>query len=149
MKIEKFNIRVYGILQNEINEVLVCDEDRFGMHFTKFPGEGLELGEGLVEGLIREWKEELDTTIKVMGHIYTTDFFQPSAFNPSDQIISVYYSVQLNTPLQHSISTKPFDFPEDQNERLCFRWVMMDDALLNQLTFPIDKLVVQKFLLKR
>ena len=119
------------------------------MHFTKFPGVGLELGEGLVEGLIREWKEELDTTIKVMGHIYTTDFFQPSAFNSSDQIISVYYSVQLNSPLQHSISTKPFDFPEDQNERLCFRWVMVDDALLNQLTFPIDKLVVQKFLLKR
>jgi hypothetical protein len=43
----KFNIRVYGLLINKQQEVLVTDEYRIGMYMTKFPGGGLEYGEGL------------------------------------------------------------------------------------------------------
>ena len=32
-------------------------------------------------------------TVTIGDHIYTTDFFQVSAFNPNHQIISVYYFV--------------------------------------------------------
>ena len=41
-----FNIRVYGILINDAKQVLVSDEYIRGTYITKFPGGGLEFGEG-------------------------------------------------------------------------------------------------------
>ncbi len=146
MKIEKFNIRVYGMLFNDNKQVLVVDEDEYGMRFTKFPGGGLEFGEGLHDGLKREWLEELQTQIDVVRHIYTTDFFQSSAFNPKQQLISIYYEVKLLEPLQINISEVPFSFNENEEEKLCFRWESMDETLINQLTFPVDKLVAADLL---
>ena len=35
-----FNVRVYGLLINDDNEVLLSDEREFGMDFIKFPGGG-------------------------------------------------------------------------------------------------------------
>ena len=46
-----FTIRVYGILLHK-GCVLVCDELIKGRHITKFPGGGLEFGEGLKHGLV-------------------------------------------------------------------------------------------------
>ena len=45
-RLSMFNIRVYGILINEQKQVLVSDEFIRGNYYTKFPGGGLELGEG-------------------------------------------------------------------------------------------------------
>src|SRR5690554_5389188 len=111
-----FNIRVYGILKNNNDEVLLSDEKRFGRKFTKFPGGGLKQGEGIKDCLIREFQEELSLDIDVNELIYLTDFYQKSAFHENDQIISVYYSVSAgNTDL---IKTKeqPFDFVGDEIE---------------------------------
>src|ERR1700679_2252025 len=105
----KFNVRVYGLLINERNELLISDEQEYGMQFTKFPGGGLEYGEGLPDGLKREFMEECNAEIEVLEHFYTTDFFVKSAFNDS-QIISVYYKVINIKPLNLSIKTKVFDF---------------------------------------
>ena len=69
---KKFNVRVYGILEKD-NCVLVSDEDRFGKQFTKFPGGGLEWGEGVEDCLIREFKEELSVDIQVNSLFYLTD----------------------------------------------------------------------------
>src|ERR1700761_2895768 len=93
-----FNVRVYGILMNDQDQVLISDEQEYGMRFTKFPGGGLEFGEGLIDGLKREFVEECDVEIEVIKHFYTTDFFVKSAFNDS-QVISVYYIVKNTTPL--------------------------------------------------
>ncbi|HCU44150.1 MAG TPA: NUDIX hydrolase, partial [Sphingobacterium sp.] len=46
-----FNVRVYGILINDNNEVLISDEKTENVSFTKFPGGGLEYGEGLLDAL--------------------------------------------------------------------------------------------------
>jgi 8-oxo-dGTP diphosphatase len=71
-----FVIRVYGIIVNNNNEVLLFDEHQHGMQMTKFPGGGLEFGEGTIEGLMREFKEECNgQEIKNINHFYTTDFF--------------------------------------------------------------------------
>jgi 8-oxo-dGTP diphosphatase len=143
--IEKFNIRVYGLLLNDKMELLVVDELEYGMEFTKFPGGGLELGEGLIDGLVREWKEELDVRIEVLSHFYTTDFFQPSAFNPAHQLISIYYLVKNSEPFRNKFSDVAFDFTDrNAKEVLSFRWVKLDERTHQQLTFPIDKLVVNK-----
>jgi len=44
----RFNVRVYGLLINDRNEILISDEQEYGMQFSKFPGGGLEYGEGLI-----------------------------------------------------------------------------------------------------
>src|SRR5436309_1679233 len=96
MAINRFTIRVYGILFDDNKRILVSDEFIRGGYFTKFPGGGLELGEGTRDCLIREFKEETGLDIIVGEHLYTTDYFQQSAFNANDQIISIYYFVEAN-----------------------------------------------------
>ena len=85
-----FNIRVYGLVINDREELLVTDEFRAGMKMTKLPGGGLIWGEGIHDCLKREFKEELNCSIDILEHFYTTDFFQISAFNNEHQLISIY-----------------------------------------------------------
>jgi 8-oxo-dGTP diphosphatase len=85
-----FNVRVYGLLINDQQEILISDEQQEGRTFSKFPGGGLELGEGLIDALKREFLEECAAEIEVLNHFYTTDFFEKSSFNDS-QILSIYY----------------------------------------------------------
>src|SRR5205814_1486561 len=97
MAVPLFNVRVYGILiHNE--SILVADEYIAGRYITKLPGGGLEFGEGTIDCLIREFKEEMDIEIEVYKHFYTTDFFQPSAFKKNQQVISIYYQVKTASP---------------------------------------------------
>lgn len=75
-----FNVRVYGILINAEKEVLVSDEFIRGHYYTKFCGGGLEKGEGTIDCLKREFMEEMQLHVDVTSHLYTTDFYQESAF---------------------------------------------------------------------
>src|SRR6187549_2024722 len=111
-----FNVRVYGLLINDDNEVLISDEQEYGIRFSKFPGGGLEYGEGLIEELKREFVEECNTEIDVLEHFYTTDFFCKSAFNDS-QVISVYYLVKPKNELILRFKEKIFDFDEEGDLR--------------------------------
>ena len=56
-----FVIRVYAIIVNENQEVLISDEFQPGIKMTKFPGGGLEFGEGTIDGLKRELREECNS----------------------------------------------------------------------------------------
>ena len=132
---KRFNVRTYGIWLNESNEVLVSDEKVRGQQVIKFPGGGLEWGEGLIDGLKREWLEELSIDIDISAHFYTTDFFQPSAWDDS-QVISIYYKVQ---PLQY-IPVPYYNGSEH------FYFVPVDEKLQDLLTLPIDKIVAGKLL---
>src|ERR1043166_6337372 len=98
MSDQVFNIRVYGILINEHRQLLVTDEFRFGKQITKFPGGGLQFGEGTIECIIREMKEETGLDTEVISHFYTTDFFQRSAFDKNRQVISIYYRIRSLQP---------------------------------------------------
>lgn len=139
--INRFNVRVYGLLVRG-KEVLVCDEERFGKRFTKFPGGALEFGEGLAEALVREWQEETGTRIKISAHYYTTDFFQVSAFNPQEQLLSIYYKVDLLEPFRFRISTEAHDYDLNAPEKISWRWLHLNQTAVNQMTFPIDRKVV-------
>jgi 8-oxo-dGTP diphosphatase len=143
-----FNIRVYGVLINEKKQVLVSDEYIRGSYYTKFPGGGLELGEGTRDCLKREFKEEMNLEVKIGEHLYTTDFFQQSAFNPAHQIISIYYLVTALEEITVPLRTKEFDFDEKQMEvynRIkmteTFRFIDWDKFSAERLTLPIDKIV--------
>src|SRR5215203_387805 len=106
----RFNIRVYGVLKNNKNEILVTDERIRCKEYTKFPGGGLEFGEGTRDCLKREFLEEMNLKVQVDEHLYTTDFFQMSAFNPEHQIISIYYWVTPLEEISVRISSQPFQF---------------------------------------
>jgi 8-oxo-dGTP diphosphatase len=137
-----FNVRVYGLLINDNNEVLISDEQEYGMQFTKYPGGGLEYGEGLTEGLKREFVEECNVEVEIISHFYTTDFFVKSAFNDS-QIISVYYLVKNITPLNLIFKTTVFDFDGEGDILQSFRWVKLSDLTADTCTFPIDQYVTE------
>lgn len=145
-----FNVRVYGILLGENNSVLVSDEYIRGEYYTKFPGGGLEFGEGTRDCLKREFKEEMNLEVTITDHIYTTDFFQLSAFNPEHQIISIYYFAKAMEPISCILRDKPFDFDEDQliiyrdrNEIESFRFIPLKDFSEEMITLPIDKVVAK------
>ena len=133
------NVRVYGILIQD-NQVLVSDEYIKGNNITKFPGGGLEYGEGTKECLMREFKEELNLNIEIVSHFYTTDFFVNSAFSNQSQIISVYYLVKPLGELDFSISTTVFDFNEVKEGAQSMRWIEIDKVSENDFTFIIDNL---------
>ena len=141
MSEKKYNIRVYGILLNENNQVLVSDEHELGIDMTKFPGGGLEIGEGLHDALKREWMEELNAEIEIVRHFYTTDFFITSAFHKEQQLISVYYLIELVGEISFRISTKTFDFEKGKESSQSLRWLSIKEMSENDFTFPIDKKV--------
>lgn len=139
---ESITIRVYGVLIDE-KRILIADEFKKGIRFSKFPGGGLELGEGIHDCLIREWREELHQTIGIVEHFYTTDFFQISAFNPRQQVISIYFLVQpVDEPI-NQVSEVPFDFSIEKGGTQSFRWVALNNFSEKDVTFPIDKLVAK------
>jgi 8-oxo-dGTP diphosphatase len=134
-----FTIRVYGLIVNLDNQVLISDEFQLGMKMTKFPGGGLNFGEGTIDCLKRELMEECNQEIENIRHFYITDFFQKALFWEDHQLISIYYLASLVEPLQFRISEKPFDFPELKNGNQSFRWVSVDQLNPEEFTFPIDK----------
>ena len=143
-----FNLRVYGILINEHKQVLVSDELIRGSYIIKFPGGGLEFGEGTRDCLQREFMEEMNLKVEIGEHIYTTDYFQMSAFNPEHQIISIYYFVNPLEEIKAPLRNKPFDFDEQQmkvyeatKEIETFRFIDWKDFSAESVTLPIDKMV--------
>jgi len=144
----KFNVRVYGILLNEHKQVLVSDEYIRGEYYTKFPGGGLEFGEGTRECLQREFKEEMNLDVSIENHIYTTDIFQMSAFTPEHQIIAIYYFAKALQPITVPIRTAAFDFDEQQlqvyeqtKQIETFRFIDWKNFTADAITLPIDKIV--------
>ncbi|MGC4099984.1 NUDIX domain-containing protein [Ferruginibacter sp.] len=143
-----FSVRVYGILMNDKKQVLVSDELIRGMRITKFPGGGLEFGEGTRDCLKREFMEEMQLAVSIGDHIYTTDFYQMSAFDSSKQIISIYYFATALEEIKAPLRTTEFDFDAQQlriyettGETETFRFVDWNDFSGASVTLPIDKIV--------
>ena len=145
-----FNLRVYGILINDQKQVLVSDEYIRGNYYTKFPGGGLEFGEGTRDCLKREFMEEMGLLVEIGDHIYTTDFYQMSAFSPEHQIISIYYFAHALEPIKTPLRSTPFDFDDQQlkvyqqtGETETFRFIEWNDFSSESVTLPIDKVVAE------
>ena len=145
-----FTIRVYGILINEAQQVLVSDEYIRGDFYTKFPGGGLELGEGTRDCLEREFMEEMNLKVAVGEHIYTTDIYQQSAFNNAYQIVAIYYLVKALEPIAVPLRDKAFHFDTAQLEVYnltqqieTFRFVDWNNFMPDTVTLPLDKIAVE------
>ncbi len=138
----KFIIRVYGLIINDKKEVLLSDEFMLDMKMTKFPGGGLEFGEGTIDCIKREAMEEFGQPVRVLRHFYTTDYYQKALFYPNHQLISIYYEVEFEDPIKFKISEVPFDF-KMINGSQSFRWEPVSDVRPDDLTFPVDREVMK------
>ena len=137
-----FNVRVYGALIHE-GHLLVSDEDIDGWKITKLPGGGLEFGEGTRQCLRREFMEEANLEIEIGEHLYTTDFFQPSAFNAKIQVLSIYYYVKSKELDKLKLASRPFQFDHNHQNAQAFRLISLEKLSEQDFSLPIDKQVAR------
>ena len=141
-----FNIRVYGILSDSEGRILISHERIKNQACVKFPGGGLEYGEGLKDGLMREFQEELNLNVRVDELLFITDFFIQSAFRSEDQIVSIYYRV--NSAELDSVSTVD-EWPSAESvigKKQLFQWIKPEKLKEEQLNFPGDKALLNQLL---
>lgn len=137
-----FNIRVYALIFDPSEEhILLSDEFVKGTYVTKFPGGGLNWGEGTIDCLKREAVEEFGTEIEVLEHFYTTDFFQKALFFENQQLISIYYKAKFFVTPVFPVSEFMNNLPEAINDSQIFRWLPVSKLKTEIFTFPIDKKV--------
>ena len=94
MKVDSFNVRAYGILFNQ--DSVLLSKEWYANHpgpIFKFPGGGVNLGEGPVDCVIREFNEEANLLVSVHEIIHVGRGFVKSFFNDT-QVISLYFRVQ-------------------------------------------------------
>jgi len=138
----RFNIRVYGLMVDEERREILISRERFGeVLMTKFPGGGLEFGEGLENGLRREIREELSLEVQIGNLFYVNEFLQVSAFNPKDQLLSIYYQVKPLAGLAFPRHFPPIDTP---HQSLRFQWFSLEQLTPSRMSFPVDKEVVKR-----
>lgn len=136
----QFNLRVYALIVNEKKEILLSDEFEFGRFFTKFPGGGVELGEGILDALHRELKEELNLEITNPAFFYFNEFYQQSGFNPKHQLVAFYYLVECHSS---EFEGQSYEIPfREEGEKQ--RWVSINNLTSDELTFPVDKAAFEK-----
>lgn len=142
MELKRFNIRVYGIWVHPSHGVLVSYETVDNLKTVKFPGGGLELGEGPKDCIKREWHEELGFDIDIVRQFYFTDQLVPSFRKDGDQVISLYYRVKPTTDIRWNIAPGgALQFPGDSAE--LFRFLSIQSLSPDLFTFPIDQKVAE------
>ena len=143
-EIRHFNIRVYALIFDDSGKILLSDEYMQNTRMCKFPGGGLQFGEGIHACLHREMLEEFGQDVEILNHYYTTDFFQKALFYEDQQLISIYYICSFKESPKFRISNIPFDFGREENGSQSFRWALLSASdFEDELSFPIDKHVAR------
>lgn len=138
-KVGKITIRIYGILLHD-EKVLISDEYIKKNKITKFPGGGLQFGEGTIDALKREFIEELRQPVEIIRHYYTTDFFVASSFHVRTQVISIYYLLRALGNIVFQTSSVPHDYVLREGSQ-SFRWLHYKQVNEEQFSLIIDRKV--------
>lgn len=131
--IDKINVRVYACAVKD-RKVLTLFEEYAGEPLMKLPGGGLEYGEGITDCLHREFDEELNVKIEVVEHLYTQEHFLVSRFRENEQLLTIYYIVNI-------INEGDFLILDPCIERT--EWVEISRPD-NPFSLPVDKIVFDK-----
>ncbi len=145
--VSRFNVRVYGmILDAEGERVLICNE-RFadGSCAQKFPGGGVELGEGVMDAWWRECQEELgcQPVMKSAQLFHTSASFVRSAFRRDDQLIALYYTFQLQSNEGVSWTEEPTVSPGGESN-VKVSWKRINALDFTTFRFPSDQSAVRE-----
>ncbi|MBW8362178.1 MAG: NUDIX domain-containing protein [Kaistella sp.] len=131
--IDKLNVRIYACVLKD-RKVLTLFEEYAGEPLMKFPGGGLEFGEGIHDCLHREFEEELNVKIKILDHLYTQENFQVSRFRENEQLLTVYFTAEI-------IDENEFMILDPCIERT--EWISIDSNE-NPFPLPIDQIAFEK-----
>ena len=130
--INKINIRVYALCVKD-RKVLALHEGYAGEKLIKFPGGGLEYGEGTIECLKREFAEELNLKITNINHFYTQEDFIISRFKENEQLMTIYYTADIENEDELKILDEGIEKLE---------WLPLDQHCPFQL--PVDIIVFER-----
>lgn len=131
--IDKINVRIYAAAVRD-EKVLTLYEEYAGEKLVKLPGGGLEFGEGILECLHREFEEELNAKIKIVEHLYTQENFQISKFRANEQLLTIYYIVEI-------VNMDDFLIMDSCIERA--EWYPINYEI-NPFKLPIDRIAFEK-----
>ena len=146
MVLRRFNVRVYFFLLDRPlignrpdpeSQVLLSDEFLSGKNCTKWPGGGLEFGEGPQDCAHREALEELGQDICLGPLIHATGNFVRSSWRGEEQVLCQYYLATLKEPPAFRVSAQPFDYPSPNVES--FRWTPLHSVTQEDLSFEVDR----------
>jgi 8-oxo-dGTP diphosphatase len=144
-----FNVRVYALIVKN-NRLLISEEQHGGVFLRKFPGGGLQFGEGILQALHRELKEELNADVESASMLCVTEDFVVSFLNNKQQVIGVHYLVELKQDYSDEFLNN--NRVELENGHIHFKWVLIDSLAAEDFTSPVDKSAFEKlknFLLER
>lgn len=130
--IDKINVRVYAAAVKD-KKVLVLFEEYAGEYLMKLPGGGLEFGEGVLDCLRREFDEELNIKINVIEHLYTQEEFLVSRFRANEQLLTLYYVVEIVDETEFLIMDPCIEKAE---------WISLETEE-NPFTLPVDQIVFE------
>jgi len=136
---ERFTIRVYGLLITKEGQILLSNERIGDFAFTKFPGGGMEFGEGALECLKREFFEETGISIEIIKHVYTCNFFVQGRLNPEEQVIGIYYLVKSKNNNEIILPDKVEQDFMGASNFIRFSLKPISDKIEDMLTFEMDK----------
>ncbi|MGD1318124.1 NUDIX hydrolase [Chryseobacterium sp. 2R14A] len=131
--IDNINVRVYACVVKD-KKVLTLFEEYAGEPLMKFPGGGLEYGEGLTDCLKREFEEELNVHVEIVEHLYTQEDFLVSRFKENEQLLTIYYIVNI-------LNEEDFIILDPCIEKI--DWIEINTEE-NPFSLPVDKIVFEK-----
>ncbi len=139
----KRTVRVYGFLEDAQGRVLVSAERFRGKPLVKYPGGGVEWGEGIREALVREFQEELQLEVTVGDLVFFNEFPVISAFDPEVQVFSFFYRVVAVGPMTFA-TQDAIEVPHDDGERAV--WVPRAELATVAFTYMIEQEATKAFL---
>lgn len=142
----KRTVRVYGFLENAQGQVLVSAERFRGKPLIKYPGGGVEWGEGIRDALVREFQEELQLDVAVGDLVFFNEFPVFSAFDPEVQVFSFFYRVTAVGPMSFA-TQNTVAVPDEDGERTV--WVSKAELANVPFTYPIEQEATKAYLLRK
>lgn len=138
-----WNLRVYLLITNAEGSALLVAKESIREHtYTKLPGGGVEWGEGIADAAHREAREELGCAIVLHQQYYFTDYYLPSLFRSSDQVVALYYTASL-IDADHLLHTARF--PARDGSDQYFEWIPLHALDPAAFTLASDRLVLERW----
>jgi ADP-ribose pyrophosphatase YjhB (NUDIX family) len=92
MNLQNIRIRAAGILVKG-DQILLVRHEKNGKSYWLLPGGGVDFGETVEQGLIREFQEEVGLNIKVGPMVLVHDSIPP---NHHRQVLNIYFMVSTH-----------------------------------------------------